>query len=976
MLQLDQSAAGSSLIVSYGVTLQLESAGIIPGDDLLDLFDGTLDLNGFSQTISSPVGFGSVLLGGATLTVGAPPVPAELDWAFTGPGLVVVPGNLALTLDAPLSVPIELNQGSALILAGGATAGGTIEFAGTGAVVTFDLQAGTQIVGVIRGFDSTDTIIVAGTVTAVDNTNSGLVLQDGSTALGTLDLIGSDSGDGFLTVPVSGTSTEIVLYQASIDLNSGTAIVAPVFGAMVSLDQLLIDPSIAPGGTIGSLTVSGPGTMEATGTVTIDSLEATAGSTVLLDGGVIATDPVTIDAQGDITGFGTLLGAETVNGTIAPQGGTLVLSGSDIELGVTAGANALITVSGSGNALDTQGSPLSLGVAGSSSLLVENAGTFSSTGGTAAAGGIALGTATGGSGNVTVTGTGSVLDNAGPFVVGGSGLGALFVTAGGTVTTNLPASGYTGPAADIAADPGSDGSSATVTGPNSTWSIGGSLVVGDLTAGSLAITAGGSVSATTLALGNTTAGVGDLSASGTASLLSLSTQFLVGAAGIGDVAISDGATIAAGSGTIGLDAGASGVLDIEGPNSALSLSGDLDIGEAGTGVLIMGVGSTTLSVAGNLNIGASGQLAQFGGVIDPANLTNHGTVGGAGTLDVTDTLTNDGVYYAQSGTYEMNVGTLINGTGTLAVDDGGDLVVNAGSVADTEQVSFNNDTLAAVLSIGTLGAFGGVLDNFGTLDSIVLAGTAVGSDAYAAGTGGSDGVLTLYAGAGQSGGVLGTLAVLAGITTGDLAALEVVSNGTIGDAPCFAAGTRIAAERGEVAVEALRPGDLVRVLGEEGWAPVVWVGQRHVLCGRHPRPRSVWPVRVAAGAFGPGRPERDVWLSPDHALFLEGVLIPVKHLIDGVAIVQVACEEVTYYHVELPRHAVLLAEGLAAESYLEAGDRANFANGGGVVALYADFATLRWEAQGCAPLVVTGREVQAARRSVVKPCAADSVAAG
>jgi hypothetical protein len=84
----------------------------------------------------------------------------------------------------------------------------------------------------------------------------------------------------------------------------------------------------------------------------------------------------------------------------------------------------------------------------------------------------------------------------------------------------------------------------------------------------------------------------------------------------------------------------------------------------------------------------------------------------------------------------------------------------------------------------------------------------------------------------------------------------------------------------------------------------------------------------------------------------------------------------SYYHVELPRHAVLLAEGLAAESYLEAGDRGNFANGGGVAALYPDFATLRWEAQGCAPLVVTGAEVEAARRSVVRPCGAGSEAAG
>jgi Hint domain len=360
----------------------------------------------------------------------------------------------------------------------------------------------------------------------------------------------------------------------------------------------------------------------------------------------------------------------------------------------------------------------------------------------------------------------------------------------------------------------------------------------------------------------------------------------------------------------------------------------------------------------------------------PANLTNHGTVGGAGTLEVSGTLTNDGVYYAQSGTYEMDVGTLITGTGTLVVDDGGNLVVNAGSVAASEQVSFNNDTLAAVLTIGTLATFGGVLDNFGSLDAIVLTGTTVGSDAYTPGSDGADGVLTLYAGPDQSDGVLGTLAVSPDITLGSLSALEVVNGGTIGDVPCFAAGTKIATERGEIAVESLRPGDLVRVLGDEGFAPVVWIGHRRIDCRRHPKPEAVWPVRVSAGAFGPGRPSCDLWLSPDHALFLEGVLIPVKYLMDGAAIVQVPVDTVTYYHVELPRHSVLLAEGLAAESYLEAGDRGNFANGGGVVALYPDFAALRWEAQGCAPLVVTGPELEAARRSVIRPCAADFAAAG
>ena len=37
---------------------------------------------------------------------------------------------------------------------------------------------------------------------------------------------------------------------------------------------------------------------------------------------------------------------------------------------------------------------------------------------------------------------------------------------------------------------------------------------------------------------------------------------------------------------------------------------------------------------------------------------------------------------------------------------------------------------------------------------------------------------------------------------------------------------------------------------------------------------------------------------------------------------------VDYYHVELNEHAILLAEGLPAESYLDTGNRGFFANPG------------------------------------------------
>ena len=123
----------------------------------------------------------------------------------------------------------------------------------------------------------------------------------------------------------------------------------------------------------------------------------------------------------------------------------------------------------------------------------------------------------------------------------------------------------------------------------------------------------------------------------------------------------------------------------------------------------------------------------------------------------------------------------------------------------------------------------------------------------------------------------------------------------------------------------------------------------------------VWPVRVRAGAFADNVPERDLWLSPDHSIYANGVLIPIKHLIDGATIAQVRRATITYWHVELPRHDIILAEGLPVESYLETGDRSAFSNGGEVLAMFPDFASRTWEAEGCAPLVVAGAELAALR---------------
>ena len=71
-----------------------------------------------------------------------------------------------------------------------------------------------------------------------------------------------------------------------------------------------------------------------------------------------------------------------------------------------------------------------------------------------------------------------------------------------------------------------------------------------------------------------------------------------------------------------------------------------------------------------------------------------------------------------------------------------------------------------------------------------------------------------------------------------------------------------------------------------------------------------------------------------------------------------------YFHIELPSHAVLLAEGLPAESYLDSGHRTSFDNDGMPLCLHPDFSSRVWEAEGCAPLCVTGPKLAAVRRSL------------
>lgn len=135
--------------------------------------------------------------------------------------------------------------------------------------------------------------------------------------------------------------------------------------------------------------------------------------------------------------------------------------------------------------------------------------------------------------------------------------------------------------------------------------------------------------------------------------------------------------------------------------------------------------------------------------------------------------------------------------------------------------------------------------------------------------------------------------------------------------------------------------------------PISWIGDRRIDLERHPDPSRVQPIRIRAGAFAPGRPSRDLYLSPDHAVFHDNRLIPIRLLVNNATILpDPHARTVHYFHVELDRHDILLAENLPAESYLDTGNRVMFANAGASLILHADFGVdpqHRRASKSCAP---------------------------
>jgi hypothetical protein len=354
----------------------------------------------------------------------------------------------------------------------------------------------------------------------------------------------------------------------------------------------------------------------------------------------------------------------------------------------------------------------------------------------------------------------------------------------------------------------------------------------------------------------------------------------------------------------------------------------------------------------------------FSTITDPAAQTS-GNFQGTYATGINNGGTIVGYSYTSTGAFQ---GFIDAGGGFATIND--PLAATTGFDAGTLASGINDSGVIVGKYVDAAGIEHGFVDNAGVFTTIddPNAATAVDPGPYGGGT--------AVTGIDNSGTLVGYYVDDLNVEHGFEAVPDALSatgydlttiDSTLPPVPpaCFRAGTRIATTGDETPVEQLAIGDRLQSMFSAQSA-VRWIGRRRVACDRHPQPDQVWPVRVRAGAFRDNTPHRDLWLSPDHAVFVDDVLIPVGYLVNGTSIAQHAVDEVTYYHVELEHHDVLLAEGLPAESFLDVGDCREFSNGG-LISLFPDLsasnagaAALR-EAMGCAPVVITGPVLETVR---------------
>ncbi|GAA0598152.1 hypothetical protein GCM10009416_40470 [Craurococcus roseus] len=315
-----------------------------------------------------------------------------------------------------------------------------------------------------------------------------------------------------------------------------------------------------------------------------------------------------------------------------------------------------------------------------------------------------------------------------------------------------------------------------------------------------------------------------------------------------------------------------------------------------------------------------------GGATDDTTLTLTGTAAAGATVQILNGSTVVATATAGSnGTWAATTSALPNGPVSLTARTADAAGNQASSAAFTTTVDTAPDADVAVDLMDAAASPGGAAV------TLTVSGLDDGSTAAVTFTGSAGGSVTrtFSANGAQTADVSGLRGdVSAAVQVTDQAGNPAAGQGDAlaADPVCFYPGTLVAVPGGEVAVETLKAGDLVLTADGEA-KPVRWLG-RQTVSTRFADPLRVLPVRIAAGALGEGLPRRDLLVSPDHALLVDGVLIQAGALVNGATIRRErgVPEVFAYWHVELADHSLVLAEGVPAESFVDNVARLAFDN--------------------------------------------------
>jgi hypothetical protein len=324
-----------------------------------------------------------------------------------------------------------------------------------------------------------------------------------------------------------------------------------------------------------------------------------------------------------------------------------------------------------------------------------------------------------------------------------------------------------------------------------------------------------------------------------------------------------------------------------------------------------------------------GQVQNTGTIIAPTalymaggNLTNAGYIA-SGTLNTGGTLVpatgGTAITFSQAGEFTEDAGGIVLGSiigagGTLALGPGNSSLGGLGGSI----TGFGTD----LFDPGSTGTLTGFLGGFGTITGFNEGDTIHVTNVNATGGVFANGMLAFKIGPFY---IQESLSFTGSYASNAFAVNIDPNGGTDVTIPCFLAGTQIRTASGEISVEGLRIGDVLPTL-HGGAKPVIWIGRRDYLARFVAGNADVLPICVKTGALGPGIPARDLFLSPGHALYIDGVLVPARDLVNGVSIIEMPAQDISYFHIELDGHEVIFAENAPVESFLDTGCRQQFQN--------------------------------------------------